>query len=508
MAAELLPIVADTPSEQPTMGFQAYAEAIGAAIRGGSPPQFTVGIYGSWGSGKSSLLNAIRAELAKDAGVLTVPFDAWRYERAEHIVVPMLNAIYSASPGLNDPKLTEKVRSALASVVRSVTISLGPVKVDPGAAFAPAAPDAGYAAALDSAYVRPYQDLRAIAGALGKRRIVVLVDDLDRCSPAKVVSLLEAINLVLDVPGFVFVLALDYDVLVRAVAAKYPYASGHVFIEKMVQVPFRVPRLDIQAGVFLNELVPGWSPPKGSLPDDFGGIAYDVATLGLAVNPRQVKRFINSFLLLLRIAGVRAISANPRLIAGLVGLQLRWPAEYQDLTDAVYAEDDDPLSALQSTDQPDLLRYAKAFFDPVPRVEELRAVLHLTESVAQPESASGFQTGEYAVSHVSAQDLRDMAAREIRASLLEKGFTESARAAGVYLHENLPYHRVRIGKTVVRFEVKDVNGRWSLGLSLWLTKAMPEAVNLIGNFAVLRRRTNKGARRIRELPPEAERDFG
>jgi hypothetical protein len=67
---------------------------------------------------------------------------------------------------------------------------------------------------------------------------------------------------------------------------------------------------------------------------------------------------------------------------------------------------------------------------------------------------------------------------------------------------------VRIGKTVVRFEVKDVNGRWSLGLSLWLTKAMPEAVDLIGNFAVLRRRTNKGARRIRELPPEAERDFG
>jgi hypothetical protein len=148
---------------------------------------------------------------------------------------------------------------------------------------------------------------------LGTRRIVVLVDDLDRCSPDKVVSLLEAINLVLDVPGFVFVLALDYDVLVRAVTAKYPHASGHVFIEKMVQVPFRGPRLDIQPELFLQDLVPGWAPPKDALPDEFGSIAFDVATLGLAANPRQVKRFINSFLLLLRIAGIRTVSTNPAL---------------------------------------------------------------------------------------------------------------------------------------------------------------------------------------------------
>lgn len=486
------------------MGFQAYAEAIASAVRGGSPPQFTVGIYGSWGSGKSSLLNAIRAELAKDDGVLTVMFDAWRYERADHIVVPMLNAIYNATPELSDKKLTEKVRSALASVVRSITISVGPLKMDPGAAFAPADSDEGYAAALDSAYVRPYQDLKAIAGALGRRRIVVLVDDLDRCSPDKVVSLLEAINLVLDVPGFVFVLALDYDVLVRAVTAKYPHASGHVFIEKMVQVPFRVPRLDIQPELFLQELVPGWAPPKDALPDEFGSIAFDVATMGLAANPRQVKRFINSFLLLLRIAGIRTVSTNPRLIAGLVGLQLRWPAEYQDLTDAVYAEDDDPLAALQS-DQADLARYAKAFFAPAPRVEELRAVLHLTESVAQPEPYSGYQTGEYASNAGSAQEVRTAAAAEIRATLAQRGFTESARAADIYNHKELPYHRVRIGKTVVRFEVKDVEGRWLSGTSLYLTKALPEAVQLIEDFPALRDQTNRDALRVsgRTLPNAA-----
>jgi hypothetical protein len=493
VAGELLPVVADTPSERPSMGFEAYAEAIASAVRGGSPPQFTVGIYGSWGSGKSSLLNAIRAELAKDPGVLTVMFDAWRYERADHIVVPMLNAIYNATPELSDTKLTEKVRSALASVVRSVTISIGPVKLDPGAAFAAApadTPDKRYTDALDSAYVRPYQDLKAIGEALGNRRIVVLVDDLDRCSPDKVVSLLEAINLVLDVPGFVFVLALDYDVLVRAVTAKYPHASGHVFIEKMVQVPFRVPRLDIQEDLFLHDLVPGWAPPEGSLPDGFSRIAFDVATLGLAANPRQVKRFINSFLLLLRIAGTRGITTYPRLIAGLVGLQLRWPAEYQDLTDAVYAEDADPLASLQSADHPDLAKYARAFFSPAPQAEELRAVMHLTEVVAQPESSVDHEFASRSSDSVSADQVRAETAEAIKSALLQKGFRESSRAAGIYNHEELPYHRVRIGKTVVRFEAKDVSGRWVMGLSLYLTRALPEALQLIDDFPALRRRIN------------------
>lgn len=492
MAVDLLPIVADTPSQQPAMGFQSYAEAIAAAIRGGSPPQFTVGIYGSWGSGKSSLLNSIRAELAKDSDVLTVLFDAWRYERADHIVVPMLNAIYQASPELNDKKLTDKVRSALASVVRSVTISLGPISVDPGALLDAHASDEGYAAALNSAYIRPYMDMKAIGSALAKRRIVVLVDDLDRCSPDKVVSLLEAINLVLDVPGFVFVLALDYDVLVRAVTAKYPHTSGHVFIEKMVQVPFRVPRLDMRPDLFIQELVPGWQPPAGALPKNFNEIAFDVATMGLAANPRQVKRFINSLLLLLRIASIRAVRINPRLIAGLVGLQLRWPAEYQDLADAVYSEDSDPLAGLTSADQPDLVRYSKAFFVPAPRAEELRAVMHLAESVTQPEPYSGYQSGEYQTTTASAQEAREMAASEILAALTRQGFKASARVAQIFNHRELPNHRVRIGKTVVRFEAKDPNGRWLLGLSLYLTKALPEAVELIDDFSLLRARTNSG----------------
>ena len=50
-----LPIVADIPLPEPQLGFGRYASALADAIRGGQPPQFTVGIYGRWGSGKSSM---------------------------------------------------------------------------------------------------------------------------------------------------------------------------------------------------------------------------------------------------------------------------------------------------------------------------------------------------------------------------------------------------------------------------------------------------------------------
>ena len=70
----------------------------------------------------------------------------------------------------------------------------------------------------------------------------------------------------------------------------------------------------------------------------------------------------------------------------------------------------------------------------------------------------------------------------------------------------MPYHRVRIGKTVVRFEAKDIEGRWLLGLSLYLTKALPEAIQLIEDFPALRTRTNAGAESVlgRTLPEAAK----
>jgi hypothetical protein len=199
---------------------------------------------------------------------------------------------------------------------------------------------------LDEAFAKPFEELRKLPSLLRGRRIVVLIDDLDRCSPEKVVSLLEAINVVMDVPGFIFVLALDYDALVGAVTTRYPHVSGHEFIEKIVQLPFRVPPLVLESDDFLTELIPDWDHRKQAFPTAFGDLVKEIASLGLRANPRQIKRLVNSFLLLNRIVQQRQLQVDTELMTSVIGLQLRWPSHYQDLLEAVLVEDAEPISAI------------------------------------------------------------------------------------------------------------------------------------------------------------------
>jgi hypothetical protein len=87
-------ILVDTPSASPGLNFGAYARALGHAISN-SRPQFAVGIYGPWGSGKTTLMQAVKAQLP-EANTVVVEFSAWRYEKEEYLLVPLLDTIREA----------------------------------------------------------------------------------------------------------------------------------------------------------------------------------------------------------------------------------------------------------------------------------------------------------------------------------------------------------------------------------------------------------------------------
>src|SRR6476661_5246143 len=130
--AEPLPIVADVPSRHPRLGFPEYAEALADAIRGGEPPQFTIGLYGAWGSGKSSLLEALAESLDRpSSGVMPVLFDAWRYERADYIVVPLLHRICAKAAESGDRELAKTLTRALGALIASLKFSIAGVTIDP-----------------------------------------------------------------------------------------------------------------------------------------------------------------------------------------------------------------------------------------------------------------------------------------------------------------------------------------------------------------------------------------
>ena len=454
--ARSMPIVADIPTADPGLGFREYVDALAEAVRGGQPPQFTIGLYGAWGSGKSSLLRAMAKSLtAADSEVLPVVFDAWRHERSEHIVVPLLYRICDAARRSGDRALTDHLMRAIKALIFSVNFRIAGVGVDTQAMKENW--DAELSG-LDEAFSKPFEEMRRLPETLDGKRVAVLVDDLDRCSPEKVVSLLEAINLVLDVPGFIFVLALDYDVLVNAVSAKYPHVSGHAFIEKMIQLPFRVPPLAVEPEVFIGELIPDWEVHQAEFPDGFSDSVVDIAEIGLRANPRQIKRLINSFLVLERIAERRKLRVDLDLMAALIGLQLRWPDRYQELQDAVLASNPDPFAPFSAAEDDGLERYRERFFSKQPANHVLREILQLTAVVATEASHAAKRP---------ATELREEGRELLEAALPDYAFQRSPRSERLWYREGWPHFRIAMTKIGFRFERRSNNQEaWGLLMSM------------------------------------------
>jgi hypothetical protein len=128
-----------------------------------------------------------------------------------------------------------------------------------------------------------------------RRRLYVFVDDLDRCLPEDAVAAVEAIKLFLDLPGCVFILGMDGEVIQAGIRARYaPYVKDDEarfraadYLDKIIQVPFRLPPLEpAQVAAFLGPI----------LAADASGLGEDVKDLiEIAVpdNPRALKRVLN-----------------------------------------------------------------------------------------------------------------------------------------------------------------------------------------------------------------------
>lgn len=471
-------IVADAPTATPALGFSDYVDAICDAIREGEPPQFTIGLYGKWGSGKSSLLKAIVANLADDRDVIPVEFDAWRYQRSQQIVIPLLHAVLERVRSTADAPLIESMRRLVRAFGMSLSFRIPVVGGDTSIADIKKAWDeSGEAAvALDDAFARPYDELRRAGAALDGKRIVILIDDLDRCTAENMVLVLESINVITDVPGFVFVLALDYDVLVNAVEQRYPSANGHQFIEKIVQLPFRIPRADTASGLDLAEIVPAFAAMSHlrSVADDLVSIV-DVVFEG---NPRSAKRFINALTLLMRILAARQVTFDPGLLAFVLAGELRWPDEFHDVRTAVAAGDADPIAGIRAAED-DRLQAFLALRTDLITPEALGPILRLTATV----SSKAEERIEEEAGSGSGQVARNLP--RLLEGIADLGFSLHPRSERVYLHPARPDLRLVLGKLVLRFEVPTTqeSGRpWKLATSFRISTEVDDALALAAQY--------------------------
>lgn len=250
----------------------------------------SVGIFGNWGAGKSSLLKLIEHDLKQnDDDCLIINFDAWLYQgyddaRASLLEVIATNLTKSAK---DDAGLIQKTKNLLARVDGFRALGL----LTEGAALMAGLPTGGMLArgvgALSNLIEgvqdkKEYDELSKVAkdtkdtvGGLIKHReilsppqqidtfrkeyseilkefkktVIVIIDNLDRCLPANAIHTLEAIRLFLFLPNTAFVLAADEEMIRTAVAEYFKGSSQRHqidYLDKLIQVPIRVPKAGIR----------------------------------------------------------------------------------------------------------------------------------------------------------------------------------------------------------------------------------------------------------------------
>ena len=280
----------DVETDQDYLNYTEVAELAANLIRRRTLLPISIGIFGGWGSGKSSLLKLVYKELNEsDAGkYVHVEFDAWLYQGFDDARAALMEAISARliEVAAEDPSLSEKVKRFAKRVNYFRALGLG---MDL-AATAMGAPtfgaltaggaalgrlfsgdvtgegveqikDAGKAAKdIAGGLVKPGEpatppkeiaafrkELSEILGKLDKV-LVVSIDNLDRCLPRNAIHTLEAVRLFLFVDRTAFVIAADEDMIRFAVTEHYGrLGERHVkdYLDKFIQVPIRVPRLGV-----------------------------------------------------------------------------------------------------------------------------------------------------------------------------------------------------------------------------------------------------------------------
>jgi len=368
-------------------GFGAYVNTLaGIVLDPQTHTPLTLGIFGDWGSGKTSLMLQLKDKVTSGKeGRPThraVWFNAWKYNQEQALWRALLLALLDdlerliprdpppgAADGTEPERLLTVLRQALyrdaawtekgavrADWTQALTagaglafglvlrsIGLGAVQEEALKAFGKGESVSQVSQLVqafkreelvhEQAQLRSLEQFQANFARLvemlvrqegaEQRKLVIFVDDLDRCTPEKAVQILEALKLFLDVPGCITVLALSGKEIENAILLRYQgKVNPKEYLEKIIQVPFILPPIEDKV---MAEYVKTLAP---ALPET----CAEVFALGLAEpNPRQVKRVLNSFLLLNRLQGALPDppqSITPVRLAKFVTIQHAHPEFY------------------------------------------------------------------------------------------------------------------------------------------------------------------------------------
>ena len=294
---------ANAGGNKDNLGIQTHTNSLIRFISSTNTP-ITVGIQGEWGSGKTSLINSIHYAFESEDTVKQIWINSWEYSllsTPEEALLKIVN------------RIIDELLESDTDVSRKTAIKEGAGKIFRGALRVGAQVALGTEAAkvanelLDSSgqsISTLRQQLTSLVQDVANRasnpftKVIVYVDDLDRIEPRNAVAILELLKNIFSIPKCVFILAIDYQVVVKGLEHKFGKQTAEnewefrAFFDKIIQLPFMMPMGQYDIGKYVNALLLEIGFVEGEGLDDEAVREIILRTIG--GNPRSIKRLVNS----------------------------------------------------------------------------------------------------------------------------------------------------------------------------------------------------------------------
>ena len=327
----------DNPISNPDddlFAYQHLATSIAACIRNLENPDGTViGIHGPWGSGKSSMLNLVERELKENthptahasdeqeslgeanSEIEIVQIQTWMYRTEDALIMGLCKEMYFAFekgvPEIKHKKLKQflyKLFMSPDTSMKLLRIGSGDLSALTGLASSVANASRQEEETLDTERFNVLQTEVSQILEKSSKRILIVLDDIDRLPPDEVLAVLRTIKSIGRLPTVIYLLSYDESVLAKLIEKKH-HESGKAFLEKIVQASFPVPAPnESDLGTMLhNFLWRAFSDENSRIRDHLLGTRYDSSgessntqlllaniVIPLMHTPRDVIRYTNT----------------------------------------------------------------------------------------------------------------------------------------------------------------------------------------------------------------------